>query len=125
MPFARQPAVIARGREQLGQSNLPSQPVVVADHRLGLLQPVVDAHLGRGAPGEQTGPGRRADGAGRKGVGKTHPFGGQPVQIGRGQCPVAIAARGPLAVIIGEKEKDVGLGGRHTRASFRCALRMW
>ena len=83
---------------------------MVADDRFGFLQPVVDADLGGSASCHEAGARRGADGAGGEGVGEAGPLGCEAVQIGRAQFAVAVASIGPLAVVVGQEEKDIGAG---------------
>lgn len=119
MPFAREAAVIALRRQQFGQGDFVGQPVVAGDLGDRLLQPVVDADLRGCASCEQAGAGGRADGAGREGVGKAGPLGGEAIQVGRVQFVVAVTARRPGCVVVGEEEHDVGLG-HGAILLFRC-----
>ena len=100
--------MVAGAGQELRQGLFSGQPVEIADDRFGLLEPVVDANLGGRAPGQEAGPRGGADGTRGEGIGEANAFRCQPVQVGRLQFAVAIASIRPLAVVVGEEEKDIG-----------------
>ena len=100
--------MVASAGQKFRQRIFASQPVMVADDRFRLLQPVMDAYLRRGAPGYEAGARGGADWTRSEGVGEASSLIGDAVQIRCWQFAIAVAPVSPLAVIVGKEEKDIG-----------------
>ena len=111
MPFAAQARVIASPLQIIEEGLCIAKPIPFADFRDGFFQPIVNADLGGGLAGEQAGARWRAYRRRRVGMFKARPQLGQGIQSRRMRFVIAIAASGPSAVVISEKEQDIRLSG--------------
>lgn len=55
-------------------------------------------------------------------IGETHPFGGHPVQVGRGEFLLAVTAQVAVAEVVGEDEDDVGWPLLFLRGEWRVII---
>ena len=82
------------------------------------------------ASGEQRGARRGADRRAAVVLGAAHALGGEPIDVGRGQDGVAVAAQVAVAQVVGQEDDDVGTRARRcgshaagTTGQVRCRAR--
>ena len=129
VPLAHVAGAVASGGEHLADGALAQGDAVEAAVRLhaqGAAAVVV-------ASGEQRGACRGADRSAAVVLGAAHALGGEPIDVGRGQDGVAVAAQVAVAQVVGQEQDDVGTRAqrceRHTAggrpgwctAPLRCA----
>lgn len=80
-----------------------------AHHEFGV-EEAVDAVLAGDEASEEGGAGGRADGVAAEGASEANAVGGEAVDVGGADVFVAIAAKGPGALVIGQDKDDVWAG---------------
>lgn len=80
-----------------------------AHHEFGV-EEAVDAVLAGDEASEEGGAGGRADGVAAKGASEENAVGGEAVDVGGADVFVAIAAKGPGTLVIGQDKDDVWAG---------------
>ena len=123
VPLADVPRAVARVLQSPGQTVLRQRQVVdvrrVDESPLGVrADPVRHTDAGRVSAGQEAGPARRADGAGRIGIRKPHALAGQPIEIRRLVEHAAVTAEILPAKIIDENEDEI----RPAHASHRSLI---
>ena len=104
VPLAHVAGAVAGGAEHVAHGAFAQRDAVEAAIRF---------HAERAAavvvaPGEQRGASRGAQRCAAVVLGAAHALGGEPVDVGRGQDGVAVAAQIAVAEVVGHHQNDVG-----------------
>lgn len=103
-PLAENGRPVARRPEQVGHGPLAGTDIGAAV--------VPDEGVSGVLAQQQGGAGGGADGAARIGLGETDPFGRHPIEAGRENLFLPVAAEVAVAQVVGQNEEDIGPGAR-------------
>ena len=108
VPLANRRRRVADRLEHVGDGHLPG----IEPDGTARLEDVRHADPYRVTAGHQRGPGRRTDGRADVEVGELDAFGGEAVEVGRGEPLRAEHADVGVALVVGEHDDDVGAVGQ-------------